>query len=69
MIVGKVTVPCVRSCPAGLPSWLGAFAQVEHVVDDLERHADVGAVSAQGLNARFGSVPDDRAHFSRSGEQ
>lgn len=49
---------------SGLAELLGAFAQIEHIVDDLKCHAEVRAVLAQGLDIGLRSATEDGAHLS-----
>jgi hypothetical protein len=55
--------------PSRLAQLARILAQVEHIIDDLEGHSNVGSVLPQRLNRGFSSIPNDRAHLRRSGEE
>jgi hypothetical protein len=44
-------------------------AIIEHIVDDLERHADGIAIGEKRLHPLFGGIGDDAAHLGRGGKQ
>jgi hypothetical protein len=48
---------------------LRPFAEIEHVVDDLEGHADVGAEIAERLDVGGGGGGEDGAHLGGAGEE
>ena len=48
---------------------LGAAGEIEHVVDDLKRHADVRAEGAERLDVLCGRVAEDGAHLGGAGEE
>jgi hypothetical protein len=48
-MIGSVTFPSRRSPPTGLPSTILLAGEVEQIVHDLERHADVQAVVPEGV--------------------
>src|SRR6478735_3485367 len=45
------------------------LSDIEYVVNDLEGHADIAAILADGLNVVFGRIADDGAHFGGSGKE
>ena len=48
---------------------LGALPEIEDVVDDLERHAQVGAETAQLLHGVLIGPADHGAHLGRAGKE